>query len=301
MIGERAMFLLHKLTVVGSLVLCMILFLPRTVRGDAVTADSDMLSVLSLTGFNKDKQPILGEGVKLTLPEPGDKKDAGEKNMLAVPKIAFNFTELMDQPSDELTFDPFTIKFFSDLPADLPKGIKIVPLGTESTSKGLMLTYPVVEFKMDSESRREKKNTDESDTLHIVAATYDKTGTLDHGMEKKSRVLEDTIPKQALEILEPDGKTISDVIVIDDIKFTFESDDNDNLASNGGTKISESRANEAKLSQIISLRISSDADVNAPEPGMFWLMLSATLLLAYGLARSSKGEKREQNTPKTDV
>jgi hypothetical protein len=164
------MFLLCRSTVVSVSLLCGVFLSPEVANANRIDPNSDTLLTLSLTGFNKDKLPVLG-AVKdgtLSLPEPVAKKDSGEKNSLGVPKIAFNFTELDKEPSDELTFDPFTIKFFSDLPApDLPEGIKIVPGGTESTSEGLTLLYPLVKFKMDSENRAEKKGTDESDTLRL--------------------------------------------------------------------------------------------------------------------------------------
>src|SRR5215471_9863811 len=142
--------------------LCATLLLTLGCATTSADTISDKLSTLSLTGFTKDKLPILGEvkGGAITLPEPGDKKDTGDKNSLTVPKIAFNFTELDKEPSDELTFDPFTIQFFSDVPAHLPEGIKVVRGGMESTAEGLTLTYPLVEFKMDSENRAEKKNSD---------------------------------------------------------------------------------------------------------------------------------------------
>jgi hypothetical protein len=72
-----------------------VFFAPERANANRIDPDSDTLSTRSLTGFNKDKLPVLG-AVKdgtLSLPEPDDKKDSGEKNSLAAPKIAFNFTE----------------------------------------------------------------------------------------------------------------------------------------------------------------------------------------------------------------
>jgi len=287
--GRALMSLLCRSTVVVVSMLCGVFFSPERANANRIDPDSDTLSTFSLTGFNKDKLPVLGtvKDGTLSLPEPGDKKDSGEKNSLAVAKIAFNFTELDKEPSDELTFDPFTIKFFSDLPPpDLPEGIKIVRGGTESTSEGLMLMYPLVEFKMDSENRAEKKGTDESDTLRIVTATYKTTGTLDFADEKKPSVLKGTIPAQAIEFFEPDGKTVSDVVVIGEIKFVFESDAETPLKSNGGTQILESQANAAKLGSIISLKIASDAEI--PEPATLWLILLPTVAYCCRLARRNK-------------
>src|SRR5215472_8353517 len=104
--------------------------------------------------------------------------------------------------------------------------------------------------------------------------------------EKTPSVLKGTIPAQAIECFEPDGKTVSDVVVIAEIKFVFESDAETPLTSNGGTQILESQANAAKLCSIISLKIASDAEI--PEPATLWLILLPTVAYCCRLARRNK-------------
>ena len=104
---------LRKARVIGVSVLCGLWLCPEMAKADRIEPQSDTVSVLNdVTG-----------GI-LPLTEPGDRQDSVEKNTLMVPMIAFDFTELDGTPSDELTFDPFTITFFSDLPVDLLKEIK---------------------------------------------------------------------------------------------------------------------------------------------------------------------------------
>jgi hypothetical protein len=187
--GLQVPMSLRKPRVIGVSMLCGLCLCPETARADRIDPESETLSTLSLNGFNKAKIPILNDVMDGMFPltEPGDKQDSGENDTLTVPKITFDFTELDGTPSDELTFDPFTIMFFSDLPTDLPKGIKIVLGGTESTSEGSQLRYPLVQFEIDSENRAENKDIDESDTPRVVAATHAKTGTRDFRRRKHTK------------------------------------------------------------------------------------------------------------------
>jgi len=80
--GRALMSLLCRSTVVVVSMLCGVFFSPERANANRIDPDSDTLSTRSLTGFNKDKLPVLG-AVKdgtLSLPEPDDKKDSGEKN-----------------------------------------------------------------------------------------------------------------------------------------------------------------------------------------------------------------------------
>jgi hypothetical protein len=262
---------------------CGLLLVPGSVISGPIT--SDKLTVSRLEADKNDRPKQNTNFMSLTLPEK--KEGDAEKDVLTIPKTVYYFSETKNNitgASDVWEFEQFKITFYSDaLPPNLIEDLKKDPnllttMYHETPSTGIDVDVPLVKMSLFSSNFSETDKGD-SDDFTISTITVDKNGkpfskaqTLTGG-EEKTLFLGGTIPTQAIEIFE-DGK-LSDVVVIDPIKFRLESDTEEGFLKIPNNAIKFDLMTERINDTVFSARIKSDAIV--PEPASLTLFGMGTL------------------------